>query len=32
MTTIKEAFKKLYGDREIELPSPLLTINDSYTS
>ena len=32
MATIKEAFKKLYGDREIELPSPVLTINDSYAS
>ena len=29
---LKEEFKKLYGNREIELPSHIITINDSYTS
>lgn len=30
--TREEKFKKLYGDREIDLPSDVLTINDSYAS
>jgi len=36
MTTIKEKFaeefKKLYGNKEVELPSHILTINDNYAS
>ena len=32
MATIKEEFKKLYGDREIKLPSRIITINDNYAS
>ena len=32
MATIKEKFKKLYGNREVELPSHVLTINDNYAS
>ena len=32
MATITEKFKKLYGDREIELPSHVLTIKDNYAS
>lgn len=28
----KEEFKKLYGNREIELPFHIITINDSYAS
>ena len=32
MATIKEEFKKLYGNREVKLPSSILTINDSYAS
>jgi len=32
MATIKEKFKKLYGNSEVKLPSHILTINDSYAS
>lgn len=32
MATITEEFKKLYGDREVKLPSHVLTINDSHAS
>lgn len=29
MATIKEEFKKLYGNREVKLPSQILTIYDN---
>ena len=32
MAAIKEEFKKLYGNEEVNLPSHILTINDSYAS
>jgi hypothetical protein len=32
MATIKEKFKKLYGNEEVKLPSHILTINDSCAS
>ncbi len=32
MATIIEEFKKLYGNREIDLPSHIITINDNHSS
>ena len=32
MTTIKEEFKKIYGNKEIELSPHIITINDSHAS
>lgn len=32
MATVKERFKEKYGDKEIRLPSAILTIKDDYAS
>lgn len=32
MATIKEKFKKLYGNREVKLPCQIMTIFDNYAS